>query len=36
MSQYILETKIKMDELLSVDLQNSKAFTPDKPTKEDK
>lgn len=30
-----VETKIKMDELLSVDLQNSKAYTPDKPTKED-
>lgn len=31
-----VETKIKMDEILSVDLQNSKAYTPDKPTKEDK
>lgn len=31
-----VETKIKMDELLSVDMQNSKAYTPDKPTKEDK
>lgn len=31
-----VETKIKMDELLSVDMQNSKVYTPDKPTKEDK
>ena len=32
-----VETKIKMDELLSVDFQNSKAYTPDKnPKKEDK
>lgn len=32
-----VETKIKMDELLSVDFQNSKAYTPDKKSnKEDK
>ncbi len=32
-----VETKIHMDELLSTDFQNSKAYTPDKPTtKEDK
>ena len=32
-----VETKIKMDELLSVELQNSKAYTPDrKSNKEDK
>ncbi len=31
-----VETKINMDELLSVDLPNNKVYTPDKPTKEDK
>lgn len=31
-----VETKIKMDELLSVDIPNNKTYTPDKPTKEDK
>jgi len=30
-----VETKIKMDELLSVDMQNSKAYTPDKKSKKE-
>lgn len=32
----VIPTKIKMDELLSADLQQSNAFTPDKPGKGDK
>ena len=31
-----IETKIQMDELLSIDVQNGKAYTPDKPQKGDK